>query len=82
MKREMEKRAARDEEGFKRNKKEEPRKESDGKNREVEEERGGEGVIQISLLVVGWWDKKRNDDIAVKIWRDDWAGCGELDGDV
>lgn len=36
-------------------------------------------MIQISLLVAGWWYKKRNDDMAVKIWRNDWAGGGELD---
>lgn len=49
--------------------------------REDEEERVGEGVIHISLLVVGWWDKKRNDDIAVKIWKDNLAAGGELDWD-
>lgn len=37
------------------------------KNTEDEEERVEEGEIQISLLVSGCWDKKRNDDIAVKI---------------
>lgn len=28
---------------------------------------------QISLLMMGWCDEKRNDDIAAKIWIRDWA---------